>query len=275
MTKECTPEERDAARNFARKLRELRKIAHLSQTELAERMRVARQTIGKYESGLHVPTRDFAVLADEALGTEGLFAGFLPSPEGEHRKLLKRYVHIEQSKATSLQQWQAQVVPALLQTEEYAREVLTVSIPPRMPDEVDKFVASQMARQDVLWRKHPIEAHFIIGEAAATQLVGGRDVMRRQWAKLIEWSANPYVTLQVLPRSVGAHASMQGAYTILEIEALKWAVYVETMAGGEVITGTQTVTFARRRFGALMAHALSPRDTVKLLSELQQEEEAA
>ncbi|GAB3492756.1 helix-turn-helix domain-containing protein [Nocardiopsis coralliicola] len=273
MAKAETPEEIAAAVSIARTLREARIKSHLNQTELADRVHVGRQTIGRYESGGHIPSREFALLLEGALGADGLLASLLPTNEAEHHKLLRRYVHIEQTRASSLQQWQALVVPALLQTEEYAREVLAVAIPPKSSDEVERFAASQMTRQDAFWRDRPLEAHFVVSEAGVSQLVGGLQVMRKQWQKLIELSENPYITLQVLPREVGAHASMQGSYTILEIEALEWAVYVETMVGGDVVTHTQAVTHARRRFGALTADALSPRDSVKLLRELQQEEE--
>jgi len=235
-------------------------------------MGYVRQTITRIESGNHLPTRNFAIRADEALGTAGLFVALLPSPEAERHRLLRRYVHIEQHQATGLFQWQALVVPAMLQTEEYAREVMRVAVPPRGTAEVDQYVAYQMSRQNALWREKPVTAHFVVSAAAVSQMVGGGAVMLGQWEKLIQWSANPHVTLQILPREVGAHASMQGSYTILEIEALKWALYVETMAGGDVITGPQTVSHARQRFSALTATALRPGESVAFLHELKKEE---
>ncbi|XKK39393.1 helix-turn-helix transcriptional regulator [Nocardiopsis sp. ARC36] len=275
MTKEYSTEELDAARQFAERFQEVRNAHKWTQAQLAQKMGYVRQTITRIESGHHLPTRNFAIRADEALGTGGLFIALLPSPEAERHKLLRRYVHIEQHQATGLFQWQALVVPAMLQTAEYARAVMTVAIPPRGAADIDQYVAYQMGRQNALWRESPLTAHFVISAAAVTQMVGGGTVMLKQWEKLIQWSENPHITLQILPKTVGAHASMQGSYTILEIETLKWALYVETMAGGNVITDAQTVSHARQRFSALMATALRPGESIDFLLDLRKEEVTA
>lgn len=272
MAREYTKAEMESAREFARALRKARNEAGLNQTQLAERLKVARQSVTRYESGKYPPSRDFAIRVDACFQQEGFFESLLPSAESERTKSLRRYVRTEQSEAQALQQWQALVIPALLQTEEYAREVLTVSIPPRGQGEIDRFVRAQIERQEILWRERPIMGDFVLSEGAVTQLVGGPALMHRQWDKLIDWSRrNPAVNIQVLPRTVGAHASMQSSYTILEVTD-RTVLYVESMTSGEMLFDVQTVDAARARFRSLMANALNPRETVAFIEKLMSEE---
>lgn len=273
MTEEAKKDNEYLLERFATRLKEERNRNKLSQTSLANLMGYSRALVTKVETCTQKPSSDFAIRADQVLGTGSLFTGLLPSSANERTRLLRRYVTIEQTEATQLFQWQSSGVPALVQIPEYAREVLTVSVPPWSPEEIDDFVDSQMSRQNALTRSEdPLNAHFIISEGALRQLVGGIDVMVAQWKRLIEWSMARTVTWQVLPRDAGAHPAMQGSYTILDTASLRAALYVETMAGGEVITEEQSIAHARQRASFLMTNALSPRNSVGYVEKLINEE---
>lgn len=257
-----------------------RESGRTTQEDLARAMGVSRGLISRIETGNLLPTLDFAIRADDALGTRRLFQSLLPTPENEVTRSLSRYVTTEQTEAVALSTWQATVVPALLQDPGYARAVRSAAVPPHSKAEIDSIVAAQEKRQNVLTREEPkpLNAHFVLAEGSVRQLVGGRNVMVGQWRRLAEWAALPSVTIQVLPASVGAHPAMQGSYTILDMPprlAGQAALYVETMASGAVITDTEQVAHARQRFGGLMAHALSPPETMAYLQRLQEDEEEA
>lgn len=254
-----------------------RKRRKMTQDDLAEQMGVSRGLVSRVESGSRPPSLDFAISADQALGTGRLFQNLLPTPEHEVNRSLSRYVTTEQTEAERLLTWQPSVIPALLQTADYARAVRGATFPQYSKAEIDKIVAAQEKRQGALTRETPLSAHFVLAEAAARTLVGGRTVMVRQWRRLIEWAALPSVTIQVLPVSMGAHSSMQGAYTILDMPPQaphtgQAALYVETTASGSVITEPQQISYARHRFGTLMAHAMSPPETSGFLQQLQLQE---
>ncbi|MFE7461729.1 helix-turn-helix domain-containing protein [Nocardiopsis terrae] len=274
MSIDLDTDKRDSLRLFRKTLKEERNLRKWSQTELAEKLGYVRQTVTRAESGRELPSEDFAIRADQVFGTHELFQSLLPSLENAHLRRLKQYVHIEQNEAHAVLQWQPHVVPGLLQTEDYAREMLRVAIPPRNAEEIDRFVASQMQRQQALWRKEPapITAHFVVAEGALRQLVGGPAMMRNQVRKLIAWAQeNRHITLQILPFSAGAHASLQSAYTIIETRGMHWALYVETVAMNQVVTEQTVVSDTRRRLSALSAEALSTRGSVEYLHRLNQE----
>lgn len=273
MKPDLDSDKRDAAQLFRKNLKAERNLRKWSQTELARRLGYVRQTITRAESGHQLPSEDFAIRVDQIFGTHELFQSLLPSLQNTHLRRLRQYVHIEQNEATRVSQWQPHVVPGLLQTEDYAREVLRVAIPPRSLEEINRFVTSQMQRQEVLWRsdRAPVDAHFIVAEGALRQLVGGPDMMRDQLHQLIDWAErNRHITFQVLPFTAGAHASLQSAYTVVETSR-NWALYVETVAMNQVVTEQVMVRETRQRLAALSAEALSTRGSMEYMHQLEQE----
>ena len=268
MSRELTPEEQTYAAKFAKALKSERRKRSLNQEQLGAHITRSRATVARYESGKHLPPTDFASALDECLKTNELFASLLPHNDREQQDRLTKYVEIEQNHAEQLKQWQPQVVPALGQTPEYAREVIAASLPPKPTPEIERLVQGRLERQQLFSREKPIPAHFVLDEGAARRLVGGPEVMAGQWSYLREQAENPYITIQVLPHSQGAHAALMGAYTLLETRTQGPALYLETMVTGSVFTDIEHVTAARQRMDSLMARSLSPAETIRFFDKL-------
>lgn len=254
---------------FGAEVQRFRERLGLSQREFAQRARLARPTVSRLETGAIPPTLRTARRIDGAFDTQGKFETLLAG-DTELGFLYGGYVPIEQEKAVGLEQWQPLVIPALLQTRLYARHTLEVAIPRLSPARIKKLTGMRLDRQQALTRTDPppLEAHFVIAEGALTQLVGGRDVMLQQWQHLLACMERPNVTVQVLPAHRGAHSSMRGAYTILETQPAGWAVYVETIVGGEVLTQQKVITETRQRFRALATAALPVTDSTACIRAL-------
>ena len=96
-------------------------------------------------------------------------------------------------------------------------------------EEMGRRVRLRMARQILLTREHPPRLWAVMDEAALRRPVGGREVMRGQLERLIDWTKLPNVTLQVLPFGAGAHPAMVGAFSILRFadRELPDVVYLE------------------------------------------------
>lgn len=124
------------------------------------------------------------------------------------------YIALE-AMAGSIRTFQAQLVPGLLQTPEYIRAVTVASRQWETADEIDKFVQVRLARQERLSDEQPLHVWAVLSEAVLLQQVGGSEVMNAQLNHLLASSENPNVTVQVLPFSRGAHASMFGPYVVL------------------------------------------------------------
>ncbi len=104
--------------------------------------------------------------------------------------------------------YEPQVVPGLLQTEEYIRAITTASFPSENEDDWERRVALRLARQDLLKRPVPPQYWVVLEETALRRTIGGRDVMSGQLKHLIEAASQPDITIQVLPFSAGWHPAM-------------------------------------------------------------------
>jgi transcriptional regulator with XRE-family HTH domain len=128
---------------------------------------------------------------------------------------LAQYLGHEGS-ATSIRTFHPYVVPGLLQTDDYATELLRVRIP---TDRTRKLVDLRIERQENLFEQpKPPEMSFILGEEALHRWIGGPTVMRRQLRKLLDLSGRPNVTIQVIPFEAGAHPGLVGPFILLGFE---------------------------------------------------------
>jgi hypothetical protein len=148
------------------------------------------------------------------------------------------YIGLEAEVAT-LRAYACELVPGLLQTEEYAREVRRATAPISDPDQTDRWVALRMARQRRLVADNPVRLWTVLNEGALRRAVGGPEIMGRQLARLAEAAELPNVTVQVLPFSAGAHPAVDAPFMILGfpdrtdpdvvyVEHLTQALYLET-----------------------------------------------
>ena len=143
------------------------------------------------------------------------------------------YVALE-AEAVLISEWEPQVVPGLLQTDEYARAVIEVGADVGAAETIQRRLALRMARQAVLTREPPPMLRIVLDEAVLHREVGGPEVLRRQLARLVEASERPGVELLVLPFSAGAHAGMTEPFMVLEFAAGTRApvVHSEGLTGG-------------------------------------------
>ena len=123
------------------------------------------------------------------------------------------------------------LVPGLLQTEQYARAVISSGMLIAPPGEVERRVQVKMTRQRALTRDSPLSVDVVLDEAAVVRTVGGAEVMREQLAQLVALAARPNITIQVLPLSAGSHPATTGEFTILGFPDLiaPDVVYLENM----------------------------------------------
>lgn len=159
-------------------------------------------------------------------------------------------------------------MPGLLQTEAYARALLTGRIGSHAED-VEESVTARMDRQAVLTREDsPAELLAVIDDAVLRRGVGGSDVMAGQLDRLIEASGWPNVVIQVIPASTAVHDGLAGAgFAIADFERGPGLAYQETALRGEPITAPEDVTALGIAFDRLRAEALPRAASLALLEE--------
>jgi hypothetical protein len=175
------------------------------------------------------------------------------------------FVDIEGA-TTALRCYDAELVPGLLQTEEYYRAVLDMALPTR-PETIEKRVKVRIARQELLTREDAPQFWAILNEAALRRPVGGSTVMRDQLHHLVKLSELPNVILQVLHYGTGAHVAMAGSFEIMHFaEPNPDVVYLENMASALYLEEQAELDQYKTAFGHLQGMALPPAKSVQFIA---------
>jgi len=178
---------------------------------------------------------------------------------------------IKETAASEIMTYEAQLIPDLLQTDEYARAIAAAE-PGYVTGQQreDAMVAKAVRRQAMLGGSQRISV--VLGEGALHQAVGGAGVLAGQIGYLARLRDEaPAITLQVLPFSAGAHAGAgSGSLAILRFPDAPslGVVYLEALSGGVYLEGQADVARYIRAFALLRAAALSPADSARLLRDL-------
>lgn len=182
------------------------------------------------------------------------------------------YVGLEAA-AAAVRSYEAQLVPGLLQTRDYARAAFRADDRKASAEHVDRQAELRLRRQEVLTRPDdPLELWAVLDEAVLRRLVGGRKVMRAQLGKLLEATDLPNLTVQVLPFSQGAHAGLNGPFCILEFPGEDPpTAYVDSPAGNIFLDKAHQVRRWAEAFDQLRADAMSPGDSREMIAKLSTE----
>ena len=180
----------------------------------------------------------------------------------------KDYLLLETA-ATRVWAYEAQRVPALLQTPAYARALADAD--PGLKDEAarDRAVDAVLARQHAILSEHRLDVHLVIGQAALHQQAGDAAVMGAQLRRLAEAASDSgTVTVQVLPFEVGPHAAAaEGSLGILQFTGTAGLglVHLGGIAGGACLEGRGDLVAYATAFDRLRTHAHTPAQSALLL----------
>jgi transcriptional regulator with XRE-family HTH domain len=182
------------------------------------------------------------------------------------------YVGLEEA-AALVRTYEVQFIPGLLQTEAYARAVISLGNSTAPPEEIEQRVSLRTTRQKLLTRGDSPRLWAVVDEAALRRPIGGRDVMRGQIERLIEATKLPGVILQVLPFRVGGHTAEAGAFTILRFPEsdLPDVVYVEQLTSALYLDRRDDVDSYMEAMERLCVVSAPPDDTAEILSRILQE----
>jgi transcriptional regulator with XRE-family HTH domain len=183
----------------------------------------------------------------------------------------RAYVDLE-SATTLIRTYEGQLVPGLLQTEDYVRAVIGGALE-ESPEEAERRVALRVARQTLLTRPGAPGLWAVVDEAALRRPVGGPKVMRAQLEWLIDATKLPNVTLQILPFGAGAHPAMVGAFSILRFpdQELPDIVYLEHLTNALYLDKREDVERYLHVMENICVHGKPPDDTAEVLGQIAKE----
>jgi len=182
------------------------------------------------------------------------------------------YVGLEDA-ATLIRTYEVQFIPGLLQTEDYARAVMSVGHAGAPPAELDRRVRLRADRQKLLSRPGGPRLWAVIDEAALRRLIGGPEVMRAQLDHLLEELKLPNVILQVMPFRTGGHAAEGGPFTLLRFPEpdLPDVIYVEQLTSALYLDRREDVDKYTEVMERLSVESEPPEKTAEIIDTIMKE----
>jgi transcriptional regulator with XRE-family HTH domain len=267
-------------RELGRRLRELRKEHGLTVVDVAEKLLCSATKISRLETGARRPSlRDVRDLCG-IYGVEDSVSAELMNLAREAREQvwwtqyedlkLGPYLGLEQE-AIAITSFTTYYLPALMQTQEYTRAVIT-SIAPKMDPKIfQQRVEVRMLRQEVLDGEDPPRYRVLLDEAVLYRRVGGPKVMAAQMDKILQIVSSGKVTIQIVPFSAGVPAAQDSNFVLLEFDdetGQSPVVFVEGLLGNQYIERKADIARYREAIDYLRDSAMSPRDSVQRVSEM-------
>ncbi|MBW4721243.1 helix-turn-helix domain-containing protein [Saccharothrix obliqua] len=256
-------------------LRAARDNAGVTLRELAKRLGVDHSSLSRAESGERPPAPHVVLAILRALGVEGAErerivdmsrvpddAVWMAVAIPDLRSQLSALLSLEQV-ATGITDVSPLLVPGLVQTSGYARAVMRAGGVP--PEDVEIRVATRLGRQDVLKRVDRVRYTAFIGVPALRAGIGGPEVMAEQLDHLVKVAEWPNVELHVIPEAVGWHPALEGAFMVLDTEALS-VVHVENRRSGLFYQDVEDMAAYREAVDQLREIALDADETTQLIA---------
>jgi transcriptional regulator with XRE-family HTH domain len=172
--------------------------------------------------------------------------------------------------------YDALVIPGLFQTREYAAALIRAGHPNLSDAEVQRRVDLRMERQTVLTREpQPLQVWSVLDEAALRRPIGGPTVTRAQLTHLVKLAERPNIDLQVLPLASGAHAGLDGTFTVLdfplELPGDPGTVYVQNRLKGVYYEERVEIDEYRQILTRLQAEAVTPAESPLVIARIAEE----
>jgi transcriptional regulator with XRE-family HTH domain len=179
------------------------------------------------------------------------------------------YVGLEAA-TSAMQEYNAELITGLLQTEAYARAVMAAAMRADGEEEIERQIAVRLERQKRLTATDAPALWAVMNEAVLHRQVGGPQVMAGQLAHIGQLAARPGVTVQVLPFTAGAHPAMLGSFTLMQFPdpADRDVVYLEAETGALYLEKPEDVRRYSLMIDYLRAQALGPAESRTLIAQL-------
>ncbi|MBQ0988190.1 helix-turn-helix domain-containing protein [Streptomyces sp. F63] len=266
-----TGRSREPRQRFAEELRQLRAGKGVSLRQLGERLGWDWSLFGKMEKGETLGGPEVVQALDTYFGTPGMLLALWELARADHTQFRERYrIYMAlEAEAVSLWHFAVSVLPGLLQTPDYAREVLAAG-GLREP-ELTQQVEARMSRREILEGLEAPPFRVILSETVLRTPLSDEQAWRDQLTYLIEATERLSVTLHVLPFRAGMHGLDSTAVKFLRLPDSRTVAYVETAYRGELIEECGAVEHLQRAYDAMRDLALSPAESRKFVLRMLEE----
>lgn len=173
--------------------------------------------------------------------------------------------------AEEIDNWETEFIPGLLQTPEYARNIIQTAMPTASEDDVERRLRARMARKPLLQRANPPTLVAVLDEAVFRRMQVDPTVLSGQIHALLEAPNN--VSVQVLPFATGWNRGMEGPFVVLKFgtEIGQPKAYIDTPGGHLYVENVEDVRRCTLTFEAVRDAASTPEESADWLDRLAKE----
>lgn len=278
-------------RQLGRYLRELRENAHVTVTAAAKELEWSAPRIWRYETGqvamhpndVEAMCRLYGASPEtiesmRALARETKAAGWWHSYGEAIKDWFKLYVGLE-SVATKIRKYEADLIPGLLQTVEYMRELIAIDQPGLSEAECQAKIDVRLRRQRLLARAVPQAPYLdvILSEAVLRRPLRDRAAMARQLDALVVNGQQYNISVRVLPLSAGLFRwASTGTFTMLDFptdvrEPEPTTIYMDGPCGAVYLDKAHEIQVYEDAWRSLTERALDADESRELITGIAKE----
>lgn len=174
--------------------------------------------------------------------------------------------------AGGIEVFEPMLITGLLQTEAYARELIAYHASITLGVNIEDSVALRLQRQSVVTREaSPAELWCVAEEQVLRRPVGDPAVMVGQLDHLLETTQHPNINFQVIPREVGVHPALKGAFCLFRFEDDWRVAYEETRRFAYYYDSPDAVEDYEKVMNHLRHVALDPKRSRALIAKARKE----
>ena len=261
----------------------MRERAGVTQSDVAVKTNYSLSTVSAYETGNLIPSAAFAERADKMFGTDD-YDEVSKTHNGDLARLQKLVERVSvrpwfrdrvevERKAAEIREYESYQIPGLLQTEDYARAIVS-SVRPILPDDaIERAVVLRMTRQQILEPDEdvPLDQEnaprlwAIIDESALNRVVGSPQIMRAQREHLVTMAYRPNITIQIVPNTEGATCAFGRAFAVLVSRNNSSVVYFEDVGTARYVRDRDEVSRYNLTFDYLRSCALNDKQSIEII----------
>jgi transcriptional regulator with XRE-family HTH domain len=182
----------------------------------------------------------------------------------------RQFIGLEHE-ASSIAIWHVEVATGLLQTEAYARHIISSysQVEPIAPGMIERLVKVRMQRQQVLNREPGLQLSVVLDESVLKRRIGDELVMYEQLQRLVYEADRPNVTLQILPLDA-QHTVFGESFVIFRFgpdndAMLQDVVSAEHLRNDFSVEGERETYLHRIAFQMLVGASLDPASSRALI----------
>ncbi|WP_063771582.1 helix-turn-helix domain-containing protein [Streptacidiphilus albus] len=258
---------------YGTQLRRSRKAKGLSQAQFGELIGYSATYVSYLERGQRPATLHISVAADAALETGGTLELMWWSLR--HAALIEGFPEFaaREAKAAKIRAFELGVIPGLLQTPEYAMALAAAAVRRGSisQEQADERVAFLATRQALLGRSPAPVVHVVLDESCLRRMVGGREVMVHQLAKLESVAEQPRRIIQVAPYELGERCPFVLPVWLLTMPDRTVLGYTESHQRGFLERESDSVAAWEREYDWLQVDALSQANSLAMIQEVRKE----